>query len=142
MRCASCRRPAASARRLSAGDLTAERLHHVRRERLIAAQLLGLDLDSRLAGEAQRAVADRAGVERAHLVVAFEAEALRQPGHGRGRNAGTPRLLAHRQQGDVVRAVEHVARRRLQLRRQRLERLDDQAGERTGHVSAPLEWRS
>ena len=111
-------------------DLAAEGQRHVGRQCPLAAQLLDLHLHARLAGEAQGAVAYRAGIKRAHLVIAFESEPLGQPGHGRGRHAGAPRLLAHGKQRHVVRAVEHVARRGLQLRRERVERLDDRAGER------------
>ena len=73
--------------------------------------------------------AHRAGIELAHLVVAFEAEPLGEPRHGGGRHAGAARLLAHRQQRHVVGTVEHVARGGLQLRGQRVEQRDDPVGE-------------
>ena len=131
-------------------DLARQAERHLRCQRPLAAQLLRLDLDARLAGEAQGAGPHGTGIELAHLVVAFETQPLGKPCHGGGRHAGAPRLFAHGQERHVVGTVEHVARGRLQLRRQDVERLDDRGVERasvqrtpaqrsgSGYISPPL----
>ena len=108
----------------------ADRRQHVGSQRLVALQFLADDLDAGLAGKAEIAVAHGGGIELAHLVIAVHAETFGEPCHGRGLHAGLTRLLAHRQQRDVARTVEHIARAGLQLLRHVVERLDDAFGQR------------
>ena len=84
-------------------DLARQPLRHLGRQRPLAAQLLRLDLDARLAGEAQGAGAHRAGIELAHLIVAFETQPLGEPRHGGG---------AARRRGAPARASTGAPRRR------------------------------
>ena len=115
--------PLEARRRRQLLDLLADRRQHVRGERLVALQFLAEDLDARLAGKAEIAVAHGSGIELAHLVIAVHAETFGKPRHGRRLHAGLTRLLAHRQQRHVARAIEHVARACLQLRGHVVERL-------------------
>ncbi len=111
------------------GDMAGDGGGDLRRQRPVALQRLAGQLGIGPAGEAEIARPHRLGIQRPDQIVAVEAQALGQPGHRRRRHPGLARLLAHRQQGDVARPVQHVAGRRPQLRRHGLEAVDDALGE-------------
>ena len=108
-----------------------ERRDHLGRERAIALALLACDLRAGFAGKARAGIADRLSIHLPYGVVAVETEALGKPRHGGRLHPGLARLLAHREQRDVARPVEHVARGGLQLRRHGVERRDDPPGQGT-----------